>query len=63
MPVDPEELFRQIQNDLDSIRRRLPELRLRIMELKSESQAKEERIWELEQVADPDHDGYPLCDR
>jgi len=33
------------------------------MELKGESQAKEERIWELEQVADPDHDGHPLCER
>jgi len=63
MPVDTLELIRQLQDDFAVMGSLLQKLEQGVLRERNERQSAEERQRELEQLADPENDGYPFHNR
>lgn len=68
MPCDPSVLdivlkAKELQNAMHkTVMNLLEEAERRAWDEKNRLQIAQDRIWELEQFADPDHDGHPYSD-
>ncbi|MCX7113838.1 MAG: hypothetical protein NTX45_27945 [Proteobacteria bacterium] len=56
------ELIEELEDDLDSIKSRLVNLKQGIWDDTNQLTAVRERMWLLEQLSNPNHDGHPYSD-